>query len=97
MKTKLIISVLCILFFNAPVFAFYQVTGEEFIPMQKSKPAKEDKKKPEKETPKDSDSKDETDKDSKNSKDKSLKDKIKDKLKKDKEKKEGGRFGDKRF
>jgi hypothetical protein len=101
MKTKLIILALCILLFNAPVFAFYQVSpGEEFIPMQKTKPTKEDKKKPEKEEPKDSDSKDtkdELDKDAKDSKDKSLKDKVKDKLKKDKEKREGGRFGDKRF
>lgn len=95
MKLKILILSLCILFFNASIFAFYQVTEEEFIPMQKSKPTKEDKKKPEKEVPKDS--KDELDKDAKDSKDKSLKDKIKDKLKKDKEKKEGGRFGDKRF
>ena len=49
MKLKILILSLCILFFNASIFAFYQVTEEEFIPMQKSKPTKEDKKKPEKE------------------------------------------------
>ncbi len=99
MKLRISILFFCIVFLNASLFGFYQTTNETIIPMQKSNP-KEDKKKPEKEErdAKDSkDSQDEPDKDSKDSKDKSLKDKVKDKLKKDKDKKEGGRFGDKRF
>lgn len=99
MKIRLFILLFCVVFLNASLFGFNRVSDEEVIPMQKAK-TREDKKKPEKEEKDQSEAKDsveDSSKDSKDSKDKSLKDKIKDKLKRDKEKKEGGRFGDKRF
>lgn len=102
MKKNLLIILFCAVFLNASLFGFYRDSDEENIPMQKSK-TREDKKKPEKEDKEDKEDNDAKDssadssKDSKETKDKSLKDRIKDKLKKDKERKEGGRFGDKRF
>lgn len=99
MKIRLFTLFFCVVFLNASLFGFYRDSEEELIPMQKAK-TREDKKKPEKEegdTKDSKDSKDSQEEPDKDSKDKSIKDKIKDKLKKDKEKKEGGRFGDKRF
>jgi hypothetical protein len=96
MKIRLFILLFCAVFLNASLFGFYRIAEEEVIPMQKAK-TREDKKKPEKEENDTKDSKDSQEEPDKDSKDKSIRDKIKDKFKKDKEKKEGGRFGDKRF
>ena len=91
MKIRLFILLFCAVFLNASLFGFYRIAEEEVIPMQKAK-TREDKKKPEKEENNAKDSKDSQEEPDKDSKDKSIRDKIK-----DKEKKEGGRFGDKRF
>ena len=86
MKIRLFILVFCVVFLNASLFSFSQMNDTEMILMQKYK-AKEPKKKSEEPKKEDDDDR----------KKDSMKEKIKDTFKRDKDKKSGGRFGDKRF
>lgn len=87
MKIRIFILAISFLFLNFSLLAVSRFSDEEFILTQKSK-AKEPKKKSEE--PKKEDEDDDKKKES-------IKEKIKDTFKKDKDKKTGGRFGDKRF